>query len=725
MGADHEVHTCLPTSHKGLLRSPKTRDKAYRVFYKALQQLKWQAISLGIPKLQEERPPQPLQLLSGVLPYRCPICSSIRLDNLSVGPDAQSLEFEINLSSSAQSNLRAWRNCALAGFARRISLTWLGDEIHPDMFSNPSVVKLCHPHPPWDNKYDNNYELSTEHGKTIHTLPNQIKNALRYTHLFLPLSPKQRCLFNHALYPTCTVKPGLAFMLNTIIDVPFSEHVLNVVVHADPLSNPSFRQLKRWIDTCDKDHECSKTSTASLPTRVLDIRDLNHIKIVETADMQKRGQDYRYATLSHCWGSSRKFLTTKQNILGMKRGFCLSEEVPKTFQDAMIVAHRLGIPYLWIDTLCIIQDNLSDWDAEASNMAKVYTNSYLTIAALNSDDDARGFLHPRPFPYTTVKLKSPNGESAVAYISEVSKKFIYTGPEEWPLLTRGWVLQEQLLSPRILSFSKDQIVWECKKEVIAESKNVIRPPYSNSSILTGTLNWRNVVAEFSKRVLTYDTDKLPAMAGIASAFSRSIHGRYCAGLWMYNLPHDLIFAWRTPIIPSEYLAPSWSWAAMNGPVKWKLFNSFSSTYPLDTICVVDSDMKMDTDNPYGRVKKGSSLTIRVHLAVMRTCMGSKRHVERDPIFNFEFAYGHHRGRNVSCWFDIPQVQPDEVVGCMIAYESDYGKRVWTALRGILLAPMEGYLDSYKRVGYFIVLGLEGNEGVEIINDHPPKDIVLY
>jgi hypothetical protein len=100
----------------------------------------------------------------------------------------------------------------------------------------------------------------------------------------------------------------------------------------------------------------------------------------------------------------------------MNQGFKLSKEVPKTFQDAIIVTHELGVPYLWIDSLCIIQDDISDWDREASQTARVYTNAYINIAALNSDDDAKGFLRTRPFPYTTLRLNSPTSEPANIYL---------------------------------------------------------------------------------------------------------------------------------------------------------------------------------------------------------------------------------------------------------------------------------------------------------------------
>ncbi|KAF4465658.1 HET-domain-containing, partial [Fusarium albosuccineum] len=252
-----------------------------------------------------------------------------------------------------------------------------------------------------------------------------------------------------------------------------------------------------------------------LPTRLLDIRDLGHLRLCEQEGLQESGVD-QYATLSHCWGSSRSFLTTKESLSRMKRGFGISQQMPKTFRDAILVTHELGVPYIWIDSLCIIQDDIADWDREASDMARVYTNAYLNLAALDADDDAKGFLHPRPFPYTTLTLTFPTGEFANVYLNEVEEDPKPPPPErEHPLKTRGWVLQEQYLSSRILWFSSTEMGWNCKNETIVESGIGLgfRAPD------LGSTRWRDVFTDFSHRGLTYDTDKLPALAGVASAFS--------------------------------------------------------------------------------------------------------------------------------------------------------------------------------------------------------------
>lgn len=521
-------------------------------------------------------------------------------------------------------------------------------------------------------------------------------------------------------------------------------------MHVDPLSEVTKRQIRAWIHECDDGHahqdcpcfenpasthlgppsaehhglETIERLTAFLPTRLLDVRALSHIRLCDGEDIRETGVN-KYATLSHCWGSSRSFLTTKESLSSMKRGFDVSHQMPKTFRDAIVVAHELGVPYLWIDSLCIIQDDISDWDREASEMARVYTNAYINISAISSDDDAKGFLRRRSFPYATLRLVSPAGQSAIAYLSERRHDFRSPREPHGPLMWRGWVLQEQYLSPRILSFSSSEIRWKCK--ALERRENTLRPSLSSTSPISG--RWRDVVIDFSGRSLTYETDKLLALAGVASTFAGPHMGPYFAGLWKNEFPGNLLFFWENLSCPSEYIAPSWSWAAQNGKVSMRSFweltmnNSFTAT-------VVDSDMKLMSDNPYGRLREGSSLTIRGHLMPLGPWTSDTveefSHSESTLWQVHEAVDGGNEGQKTWCNYDLPHVKPREINGLFLA------RRTWPTWggdvgfsSGLMLTPVEGRSSSYKRIGVFRTLDIKKDMLEDILNAYPPQEVTLY
>lgn len=142
------------------------------------------------------------------------------------------------------------------------------------------------------------------------------------------------------------------------------------VVHSDPLCARTIGRIPEWIETCDDDHDtCPNGESPKLPTRVLDVGVSEACQIVSLVETQ--GERGEYIALSHCWGKSNSFLTTRETFEDMKRGF-QPEQAPATFRDAITVTRKLGIRYLWIDSLYIIQGDTRDWEIESSRMSGVY-----------------------------------------------------------------------------------------------------------------------------------------------------------------------------------------------------------------------------------------------------------------------------------------------------------------------------------------------------------------
>lgn len=148
-------------------------------------------------------------------------------------------------------------------------------------------------------------------------------------------------------------------------------------------------------------------SSISAPKRLLDVgRATLPIHLIDT-----QGKTFQYAALSHCWGSGPRLTTTKSNWAKLAVNISF-ETLPPLFQDAIVITRQLGLRYIWIDSLCIIQDSLRDWETESSKMGSIYQNSYITIAATNSGDGSARCLaerrKPVKIPYeNTVKKELP------------------------------------------------------------------------------------------------------------------------------------------------------------------------------------------------------------------------------------------------------------------------------------------------------------------------------
>ena len=319
----------------------------------------------------------------------------------------------------------------------------------------------------------------------------------------------------------------------------------------------------------------------ALPTRVLDIGSgyADPVRLIEVA----AGQRGRYTALSHCWGGGIGIRTTTENYAAQKKGlrYC---DLPLSFQHATTVTRGLGLRYLWIDALCIIQDSKSDWEVESGNMAAIYQNAYIVIGADMSSDSDGGFLDVRSGGY--------NGDGRP--IATIDDEIIYARSENRmnnefqrnhplgsdPLSTRAWTLQEQMLSSRMVHFASKEMVWECKSVLCCECLQLDRQGVTPNSLLsfralidssdsysTRFRTWYSLVDQVTYRKLTEPQDLLPCLSGIAQRFQNSGAGSYLAGLWNEDLPMGLLWSQSkdqkcSRAIP--YRGPSWSWASIDG-----------------------------------------------------------------------------------------------------------------------------------------------------------------
>lgn len=308
--------------------------------------------------------------------------------------------------------------------------------------------------------------------------------------------------------------------------------------------------------------------------------------------------------------------------------------MPKTFQDAVAITRSLGVQYLWIDSLCILQDSREDWETEAANMKRVYAGCYAMISANASPNAHGGCFTPTSAPAAglvranshAVDSKGPWTSKVRAHVRLTELRDLYhshvthrigdalTQPARSRnyLDTRGWTFQERVLAPRILHFGKSEFAWECPETVTCECQTVItnwdRESRFKSNLADAPLRvardgsqpmsrvdillWTNFVREFTRRKLTYSTDILHAMSGLADYMSAATGAGYACGLWKNQMEEFLM--WKVvhgedsahpnklkmsrldrsqppnhperPRRHTSYYAPSWSWASVIGPV---------------------------------------------------------------------------------------------------------------------------------------------------------------
>lgn len=261
---------------------------------------------------------------------------------------------------------------------------------------------------------------------------------------------------------------------------------LQPVVH----SPEAITEVKRWIESCADHVGCSTTSDVLLPTRVIEVLPISGKQ--RSRLLVTNGRKGRYNTLSYCWGSQSTVLT-HQNLAQFQIEIDLSM-LSKTVQDAIEITISLGIPYLWIDAICILQDSPQDKALEISRMAAIYQSSHITIVAASAKHADEGFLLPRkaPSPATTIAFMHNGFHAGTVNIRRrLKNRESPWGTDPWPssdpVDSRAWTLQEQLLSERLLVYSTDTLQWRCKGVVanLGSSKYEPQPDeswWSTSSV---------------------------------------------------------------------------------------------------------------------------------------------------------------------------------------------------------------------------------------------------
>ena len=363
----------------------------------------------------------------------------------------------------------------------------------------------------------------------------------------------------------------------------------------------SFEIAKSWVDECIRNHGNCRGAieeyTGWRPTRLLDLSNAakGYIRLRESSSSSKRNKA-RYATLSHRWGdylSRRKYILTTANIQQYKRSIDIAA-LPLNYQQTIDASQRLNIRYLWIDSLCILQDHRDDWQKEVAEMDKTYTFSYLNISATYAENIDQGLYQGRNAKALTpprINLRSI-GPTIRTY-RLLDNEMWHDDVENAPLNSRAWVLQERFLPARVLHFARSQIYWECFQMDAAEvlpnglpsgrtqmnnKFKVLEPWYKLGQEVKSSAEeedfeiivfWSSVVERYTRANLTFESDRLVAISGIARVIAKARGYTYISGMWEVWLEHQLLWHVKNSAKshrPKSYRAPSWSWASLEASI---------------------------------------------------------------------------------------------------------------------------------------------------------------
>ncbi|KAK1756693.1 heterokaryon incompatibility protein-domain-containing protein [Echria macrotheca] len=444
-------------------------------------------------------------------------------------------------------------------------------------------------------------------------------------------------------------RTSVGFGVYTLPDDPAAYDISTRPIRVQ-ITPDTFRQARGWMQKCLETHEMCPKPGRTMPTRLVHLVNTQGGPKVRLCKTNTLTDPVPYAALSYCWGGPQPLTLLQSNqSTFLTDGFSL-DSLSKSVQDALHTAAELSIPHLWVDSLCIIQDDLDDVAREIAAMPRIYRNAHVTLKASRAKSSADGFLTDRPEtdrPHLCFKLShrgSKHKLGSVVLLSQDEERI------DEPLDTRAWALQERILSPRVLDFATRHVGWICRGTSMDKwssstdgwrrridtnpklrdiSHDVFHRDFPDENALVraareiraGSVlqHWRELLQAYSRRELSFPKDRILAMSGIAETYGSVFRDQYLAGLWRFAIDSELLWAlaWNSPRgpRPKEYQGPSWSWAAVSCHIDYRLDLGPGPRRvdDGDLLELVDYQAALESeDAPYGAVK-WAHLTVRARM----------------------------------------------------------------------------------------------------------------
>lgn len=388
-------------------------------------------------------------------------------------------------------------------------------------------------------------------------------------------------------------------------------------MNTETSSDGHLRMLSYWLRQCQEDHEECRVSLSGSPLLNPEVTDLPNRCIEVTCNSdgarvltlkETSGRRGKYITLTHRWiqPDTANTSTIQSNYSERLHGRAL-DHLPSNFEDVFCIALKMDIPFVWIDSLCIIQDSQQDWIVEAARMAKYYQNSFFTVAGFGVTQETGLFTaSSREFSPNLVRLpyRDRKGvQKGYFYVYQVDQPGVKEQYEQEiaqsDLLSRGWIFQEWILSRRVICYTRTACFYQCQKfsprTTTSNDVNLSILKDGNADLSFKNLfrldllttmesifdKWRFAVHTYSSLRLTKASeDRLTALAGISEEFAKAItrsvdperywYGFYLSGVWAGDIVVGLLWEMDGACSGQRLSGiPTWSWASVIHPVVWQ------------------------------------------------------------------------------------------------------------------------------------------------------------
>ncbi|KAI1851694.1 hypothetical protein JX266_003156 [Neoarthrinium moseri] len=398
----------------------------------------------------------------------------------------------------------------------------------------------------------------------------------------------------------------------------------------------SIQWMKESIASCVR-HNHSLPSAEFTPERLVDVRgdtpklvERNNVIASCQSDSQSQLQTPRFTALSYCWGTpdeAKGQLTTTASSLTQRLTGIEDHEITPVLRDAIHITKLLSIPYLWIDSLCIRQDDTTDWEQQCVDMDKIYGHAEVTIVAASSRSCHEGFLQRKSH-----QIRVPFHSTRDPSLSDMLR---------CRLATRGWAVQEKILSTRRIIFGVNNVHFICPELCQSRGKPPSQEKYDTTIHEVKAVRnnqelydkWGDILKSFSRidaESFTHATDLLPSLSGLASLFAGLLQDEYYAGHWGKDLAVSLAWTMNPTSrdaksvhldrisSPDPFLVPSWS--QLCKPYAVNLRKHYSTMSLVSEVEHIDAQVSLCGSNPFGTIKN-ARLQVRSHTMTLKSATG--------------------------------------------------------------------------------------------------------